>query len=167
MAPTTTATATTASTTTDRPTVESPAGPVRLTLKNGTTSGHVDGAWWPRSTNLEREIPGMLAALADRIHVVDRVSYDLAAWDPATRRLSVGNRAVRLDGFRGRRPSDTVNIVGVDRAVVTLLVVPPATEADEAAAILSRTTATDSRKDTVAVLLGGAAEAPEQRRAAF
>ncbi|WP_255405049.1 DUF5994 family protein [Mycobacterium sp. E2479] len=30
-------------------------------------SEHIDGAWWPRSTSLADELPGLVASLSNRL----------------------------------------------------------------------------------------------------
>jgi hypothetical protein len=99
-----------ASTLTTDPT-HAPSGELRCSLKPANaTPGHVDGAWWPRTPDLVAEIPALLDRLADGWGAVDRVSYDLSAWSPAARRITVRGRRVRLDGFRGRRPADAIHL---------------------------------------------------------
>ena len=116
-----------------------PVPGVRLSLKPaGSTSGYVDGAWWPRSTDLASEVPALLAVLTDRMGRLERVSYDLAAWAPAGRRVTTGGVRIRLDGFRRRRPAHTVHVVSVDGDVVTLLVIPPAASPVDAEHALRR-----------------------------
>ncbi len=107
----------------------------RLSLKP-TTSGYVDGAWWPGSLDLATEIPALIGQLSDRWGTVDRVSYDLAAWAPTARRVVAGGTRIRLDGFRGRRPKDAVHVRGRGRAALTLLVIPPSTDPGAAEEIL-------------------------------
>ncbi len=97
---------------------------VRLRLKPAApATGHVDGAWWPRSRDLATELPLLLAAVAERLGRVESVSYHLGDWDPVGRRVDVDGHVVRLSGFRFQR-SDTVDVVG-RRQRITLLVVPP------------------------------------------
>lgn len=111
----------------------------RLSLRaDGGPTGDIDGAWWPHSDVLSDEVPGLLAVLTDRIGPVERLSYDLADWASADRRLSAGGRRVRLDGFRRRRPAGTVHAVGTRREVVTLFVIPPATPPEQGAEMLRR-----------------------------
>lgn len=125
----------------------------RLSLKSLTSiSGHVDGAWWPGSLDLAAEVSILAAQLADRWGAVDRVSYDLAAWLPAPRQVMTSDRRIRLDGFRGRRPTDVVHIGGGWRPVLTLLVIPPATESQVAGATLQRA-AQDGNQDSIDELL--------------
>lgn len=128
----------------------------RLSLKpTESTSGYVDGAWWPRSSDLVAQIPALVAELADRWGAVDRVSYDIEAWAPAARRVTAGGRQIRLDGFRGRRPSDAVHVMAAYRPVRTLLVVPPTTEPHRAAETLRRA-GTSGNQETIGDLLAQA-----------
>ena len=111
----------------------------RLSLKPlEKTSGYVDGAWWPGSLDLAAEIPSLVKQLSGRWGAVDRVSYDVAAWTPTARQITAGGRRIRLDGFRGRRPTDAVHVMGGGRPALTLLIIPPTAPAGEAAATLRR-----------------------------
>ncbi|MFS8102185.1 DUF5994 family protein [Lentzea alba] len=40
----------------------------------------VDGAWWPRSSDLAAELPPLIAALAGRLGRATRVTFNLTAW---------------------------------------------------------------------------------------
>ncbi|WP_123029214.1 DUF5994 family protein [Mycolicibacterium stellerae] len=104
----------------------------RLRLKpKAPTTGHVDGAWWPRSGDLSHELPDLLAVLSVRLGVVDRVMYNLAEWATVPRRLTTGGRAVRLDGYT-RQPANTLQVRGMNREQILLLVVPANTDPDDA-----------------------------------
>lgn len=106
---------------------EPPRHTLRLRLKpKAPTTGYVDGAWWPRSRDLSAELPALLAVLVVRLGHIARVTYNLAVWNPAARRLIVEGHAVRLEGFRSQ-PTDIVTVIGRDRQRLTLLVVPPDT----------------------------------------
>ena len=60
---------------------EGPENTPRLRLKpKAPTTGHVDGAWWPRSDDLATELPDLLAVLSVRLGAIDRVMYNLAEW---------------------------------------------------------------------------------------
>jgi hypothetical protein len=118
----------------------------RLSVKTGNrTSGYVDGAWWPGSLDLIAEIPALVAQLSRQWGPVDRVSYDLSAWPSTARSVQAGGRRVRLDGFRGRRPTDAVHVVGGGRPPLTLLVIPPTTDPGEAAEVLGRAGSTGNQ----------------------
>lgn len=111
-----------------------PPRPPRLMLKPEigpmvASSGHVDGAWWPRSRDLAGELPVLAKALAAWVGRVERVSYNLTIWAAVVRQIRVDGAPVRLAGYRLQDP-DTVDVLGHTHRV-TLLVVPP--EASEAA----------------------------------
>jgi hypothetical protein len=98
--------------------------PLRLTLKpTAPTTGHVDGGWWPRSRNLAAELPPLLAVLAHRLGPIERVSYQLADWEPTVRKIKIEGGVIRLGGFRSQR-AHTIDVIGA-RLRLTLLVVPP------------------------------------------
>jgi hypothetical protein len=113
----------------DAHTGDSPAPALRLRLKpNEPGTGYVDGAWWPRSRDLAVELPGLLAVIAIRLGAIDRVVYDLGAWQPAPRRMTVQRRPVHLDGYRSQ-PVNTLYLIGLHRNRMVLLVIPPETDA--------------------------------------
>jgi uncharacterized protein DUF5994 len=104
----------------------------RLRLKpKAPVSGHVDGAWWPRTDDLITELPDLLAVLSVRLGTIDRVLYNLAEWAQMPKRLTTGGRAVRLDGYR-LQPANTVQVMGLGRDKMLLLVVPPHTDPETA-----------------------------------
>jgi hypothetical protein len=104
----------------------------RLRLKpKAPVSGHVDGAWWPRTADLTPELPDLLAALSVRLGAIDRVLYNLAEWAQMPKRLTTGGRAIRLDGYR-LQPADTLQVFGLGREKILVTVVPPHTDPDDA-----------------------------------
>ena len=104
----------------------------RLRLKpKAPLSGYVDGAWWPRSDDLAAELPDLLAVLSVRLGRIDRVMYNVNEWAKASAKLATGGRAVRLDGYR-LQPINTVEVLGLNRNKIALLVVPPNADPDEA-----------------------------------
>ena len=105
-----------------------PENTPRLRLKpKAPVSGHVDGAWWPQTTDLTKELPDLLAVLSVRLGTIDRVLYNLAEWAEMPKRILVGSRAVRLDGYR-LQPANTVQVLGLGRERLLLLVIPPDTD---------------------------------------
>jgi hypothetical protein len=100
----------------------------RLRLKpKAPVTGRVDGAWWPHSDDLTSELPDLLAVLSVRLGSVERVMYDLSAWKKAPARFVTGGRSVRLDGF-SRQRANTLEVLGVGRERLLLMVVPPDTD---------------------------------------
>jgi hypothetical protein len=104
----------------------------RLRLKpKAPRSGYVDGAWWPRSDDLTAELPDLLAVLSVRLGRIDRVLYNFDEWAKAPAKLATGGRAVRLDGYR-LQPTNTIEVLGLNRDRIVLLVVPSRTDPDRA-----------------------------------
>jgi hypothetical protein len=100
----------------------------RLELKpaSRTATGHVDGAWWPRSRDLRAELPALLEVLAARLGRIERVNYPLADWTEPARRTVVAGALVHLSGYRSQ-PAGTLDVVTASGRT-TLLVVPPETD---------------------------------------
>jgi hypothetical protein len=129
-----------------------PENTPRLRLKpKAPVSGHVDGAWWPQTDDLTAELPDLLAVLSVRLGTIDRVMYNLAEWAQMPKRLVTGGRAVRLDGYR-LQPANTLQVLGLGREKILLLVVPPHTDPDVAHEAMM-TAAAPSDASTVADLL--------------
>lgn len=109
-----------------------PALTLRLTLKpQAPPTGFVDGVWWPRSRDLNTELPALLAALSGRLGPIHQVSYNLDTWDPAPRRLADGGQRVRLGGYRTMHPHG-VDVIGLNGSRLVLLALPPETDPDSA-----------------------------------
>ncbi|MHA7651800.1 DUF5994 family protein, partial [Mycobacterium sp. ML5] len=111
---------------------EPPAHTPRLRLKpKAPQSGYVDGAWWPHSDDLTAELPDLLSVLSVRLGPIGRVLYKLDDWATAPAKFETGGRTVRLDGYH-RQPVNTVEILGINRNKIVLLVVSPHAEPDQA-----------------------------------
>lgn len=131
-----------------------PENTPRLRLKpKAPTTGYVDGAWWPHSDDLAIELPDLLAVLSVRLGTIDRVIFNLAEWAKVPARLPTGGRMVRLDGYH-RQPVNTLEVLGVNRGKIVLLVVPPHTSPDLAHdTMMAAATASDA--STIEHLLTG------------
>jgi len=123
----------------------------RLRLKpDGPTTGVVDGGWWPASRDLAAELSDVIAAVAAQWGPVERVSYNLDVWQAVPRRIRTGGRVVRMGGFRSQAP-ELLKVIG-ERRMLTLLVVPPETDAEAAEHILA-TASRQGNTDDIAALL--------------
>ena len=122
-----------------QPVTTSPSGvEARVAFRQPVTSApHIDAAWWPRSRDLEAELPGLLDVLWTAARDVDRVSYPIQSWLPVPRRLNIAERRVRLGGFTHQDLSmiSLRDAWGVER--IDILVIPPDTEPDLAAAAMT------------------------------
>lgn len=97
---------------------------VRFALKpEGPVTGYVDGGWWPRSRNLEAELPALVDALRDRLGPIETVSYHLGDWDSPPRRVAVDGGIVRLGGYRLQH-AGSIDVIAHHHSA-TLVVVGP------------------------------------------
>jgi Family of unknown function (DUF5994) len=131
------------------------------------STGHVDGAWWPRSRDLAAELPVLAKALAAWLGRVERVSYNLAVWGDTVRRTQVDGVPVRLAGYRSQDP-DTVDVLGHSHRITLLVVPPEATEVAGHQAMVLAADPTDTGSPTqllVAAGVSAAAPIPEARAA--
>lgn len=127
----------------------------RLRLKpKAPRSGYVDGAWWPWSDDLTSELPDLLAVLSVRLGRIERVMYNLGEWATAPAKAMLGERVVRLDGYR-RQPINTLEVRGVNRERILLLVVPPNTDSDQAHATMMAAAAPNNDSSTEGLLTAG------------
>jgi hypothetical protein len=132
-----------------------PQQALRLRMKpTGSTTGHVDGAWWPRSRDLAAELPALIEALAARLGRIERVSYHLDDWEPAALRIRVAGHPVRLGGFRAQA-EHTVDVSAAMWRRVTVLVVPPETPSVVAEQLLSATAERDNTRTASELITGG------------
>lgn len=121
-------------TTTMERTATAPARPrrpriatLRMQLKPAHQAcGHVQGAWWPRSTLLIPELAPLLAALTSRFGPIDRVQYHGDDWGPVPQQVEHADGAIVLES--NGRPN-VVSVTGARFGTLTLLVVPPYTDA--------------------------------------
>ncbi|MFC3964462.1 DUF5994 family protein [Nocardia jiangsuensis] len=114
--------------------------------------GLVDGAWWPRTLDLVAELRALAPCLVERLGAVERVTYDLAAWQPAPKRMLLDGRSVRLDGYGYGPARGTLGVLGVDRRRVLLLVIPVDAAPAIAGSLLSTAGAPPGREYTGAEL---------------
>jgi hypothetical protein len=115
----------------------------RLRLKRkAPMTGYVDGAWWPRSDDLTTELPDLLSELSVRLGAAARVTYNLDEWAKAPRKVPIGGRIIRLDGYH-RQPPNTLGVLDAYGNKIVLLVVPVRTEPDRAYTIMTSAAVTD------------------------
>ncbi|MEV5714569.1 DUF5994 family protein [Amycolatopsis mediterranei] len=124
----------------------------RLRLKpEAPATGHVDGAWWPRTHDLSAELPALLAVVAVRLGRIDRVAYHLGEWPASRHRITFDTGVVRLEGFRSQH-AGTLTVIGWNRHRLTLLVVPPETGPDVAEHALATAADRDNTDDSAQLL---------------
>jgi hypothetical protein len=130
-------------------------------------SGFIDAAWWPRSRDLTTELPLLLDVLWTAARDINRITYNVGAWDPAPRRMHIEGRTVRLGGFTTSDPL-TVRLSdawGAER--IDILVIAPNTDVALARHILLLASEADSldRAGEILTRAGIAADAGPARQA--
>jgi Family of unknown function (DUF5994) len=97
----------------------------RLQLKPyRALSEHLDGAWWPRSTNLVDELPDLVASVVDRLGRVVMVGYRRNGWDETPPLVEIAGQTVELLGFASDEPASVI-LIGEDGRHLTLHVIRP------------------------------------------
>lgn len=118
-------------------------------------ANRMDGAWWPRCSDLIQELPPVLQAVSQRIGRIRGVLLNQGEWLPAPVDWTpVGNHRVRI-GWYGNQDAHMVVLIGDSAKRVDLLVIPPESERSCAAAAM-----------TIASAMGNVLSAPEALLAA-
>ncbi|MER6180964.1 DUF5994 family protein [Streptomyces sp. NPDC001652] len=86
-------------------------------------TGTFDGAWWPRTRDVESELPGLLAVLTARLGPLARVGLGASDWDGSPGHLFVDRRMIRVDW--SAVGGDTMTVTRGDQDRFLLLVIPP------------------------------------------
>jgi hypothetical protein len=131
---------------------------LRLRLKPAHHAcGFVQGAWWPRSTLLTAELPPLLAAISSRFGTIDRVQYRESDWSPTPQHVKHPGADIALDSSHDS--PNVISVSGHQFGKLTLLVVPPYTEATHAYnVVMTAASALDS--STPDQLLGNRTQGP-------
>ncbi|WP_405999556.1 DUF5994 family protein [Streptomyces sp. NBC_00829] len=119
-------------------TIDQPLVPGVAVLRMETTSsraGLFDGAWWPRSRDIETQLPVLIAALTARLGPVARVGLDASAWDRVPGHLVIDERMVRIDW--SAVDDGTMIISRGPQDHFSFLVVPPQAEPSAARAAMT------------------------------
>jgi hypothetical protein len=111
---------------------------VRLALTDTFPRGSIDGAWWPHSADLGREIGPLVTALTDSYASrVTHIAYDIATWLPARHRMPQHPGYINMGWFVMGDPHQ-VTLTLEDGTRVVLLVVPPELPTEQAEWALRR-----------------------------
>ncbi len=111
--------------------------PLRIQLRDSTSTGHVDGVWWPQSRDLQIEAADLVDHFPDQVGYIERILFSRPDWDrPVVKgrgvsRIQAGRGPVRVGSF----PSDDTQLMIVLMASgrrVSLKVIGSATDPIEA-----------------------------------
>ncbi|WP_235968280.1 DUF5994 family protein [Streptomyces mesophilus] len=112
--------------------------PVRLSLKPpGPPSGLLDGAWWPRSRELTRELPSLTDLLDPRWGLITRVTVNPTHWPDAPRKVPVNGHVVKVGWFQDGQDVHQLLLLSYRVQRWDLLIIPPETGAAAAARLMA------------------------------
>lgn len=120
-----------------------PIPPPRLVLKPAhAAQGLLDGAWWPRSRDLTRELPALIGTLDRCWARVTRVAVHPSLWPVIPRRVPASGHVVHVGWFT-EQDANKLLLLSYTTGRLDLLVIPP--ECDLAAATRLMAAAADPR----------------------
>ncbi|WP_353943307.1 DUF5994 family protein [Streptomyces sp. HUAS MG91] len=111
---------------------------LRLSLKPpGPRSGLLDGAWWPRSRDLARELPALADLLDPLWGRITRVAVNPTHWPVVPRKVSVNGHVVKVGWFRQEQDPNQLLLLSYHVGRWDLLIIPPETGAAAAARLMA------------------------------
>lgn len=117
----------------------SPSGhpPVRLSLKpSGPQTGLLDGAWWPRSRDLARELPALTERLEPLWGRITRITVNPTHWSAVPRAIPANGRVIKVGWFTEEQDPHQLLLLSYRVGRWDLLIVPPETGAAAAARLM-------------------------------
>jgi hypothetical protein len=116
---------------------------VRLALKpEGASAGLLDGAWWPHSRNLLRELPALTDVLDPLWGRITRIAVNPTHWPVIPRKVPVNGHVVKTGRFKAKRHQHHLQLRSYRIGCWDLLVIPPQTTATAAARLMAAATDT-------------------------
>ena len=117
----------------------------------GPRGSVLDGAWWPRSRQIESELPALVSALTRHIGPITRVGLDATAWKDLPTRLVVDDQVVRIDSYPVG--DDTILVTRGERDLFSLLVIPPDLDPEAARAAIAQAVRLDNVSEARQILI--------------
>ncbi|MFF4290351.1 DUF5994 family protein [Streptomyces sp. NPDC001633] len=115
-----------------------PSSPARLSFTPaGSPPGLLDGAWWPRSRDLSREIPALTDVLDARWGRITHVTVNPTHWPVVPRKVPVTGHTVHVGWFAEEQDPNKLILHSYTAGRWDLLVIPPETGAAAAARLMS------------------------------
>ncbi|WP_424887417.1 DUF5994 family protein [Streptomyces sp. XH2] len=114
--------------------------PARLSLTPGTAPGLLDGAWWPRSRDLTRELPALAERLDHSWARVSRVTVNPAFWPVIPRKVPVTGHTVHVGWFGNEQDPHKLLLLSRTADRLDLLIIPPETGPAAAARLMTAAT---------------------------
>ncbi|MFH8557061.1 DUF5994 family protein [Streptomyces celluloflavus] len=114
------------------------SSPARLSFAPaGSPPGLLDGAWWPRSRDLFRELPALIAVLDVRWGRITHVTVNPTYWPVVPRKVPVAGHTVHVGWFAAEQDPNKLILLSYTMGRWDLLVIPPETDPTAAARLMS------------------------------
>ncbi|WP_369273929.1 DUF5994 family protein [Streptomyces sp. R11] len=111
---------------------------LRLSLApTGPAPALLDGAWWPRSRDLESELPALTAVLDPLWGRITRVTVNPVHWPVVPRKVPVAGHVVKVGWFLAEQDPHELLLLSYRTGRWNLLVVPPQTTPVSAAWLMA------------------------------
>ncbi|MFI8193901.1 DUF5994 family protein [Streptomyces sp. NPDC085946] len=122
----------------------------------GSAPALLDGAWWPRSRDLDAELPALAAVLDPLWGRITRITVNPGQWPVIPRKVPLTGHVVKVGWFRAEQDPHELLLLSYHVGRWNLLVVPPQTPPAEAAWLMAA--ASDpTRTSTASTLMEEAA----------
>lgn len=103
----------------------------------GHPRGLLDGAWWPRSRDLLRELPDLTDVLDPHWGRITRIAVNPAHWPVIPRKVPVHGHVVKVGWFTPELDPHKVLLLSYSVGRWDLLVIPPETRPAAAARLMA------------------------------
>ncbi len=135
-----------------------PSRPRLALAPAGSVPALLDGAWWPRSSDLHAELPALAAVLDPLWGWITRITVNPARWPVVPRKVTVAGHVVKVGWFRAEQDPYELLLLSYRVGRWNLLVVPPGTDPVRAAWLMAA--ASDPRRSDSASRLTADAPRP-------
>ncbi|MFF9806378.1 DUF5994 family protein [Streptomyces coeruleorubidus] len=126
----------------------------RLVLKtDGTFRGLLDGAWWPRSRDLLRELPALTDVLDPLWGRITRIAVNPKHWPVIPRKVPVDGHIVKVGWFTPEIDPHKLLLLSYGTRRWDLLVIPPEAGAESAARLMAAASDCDGPLLTASALI--------------
>lgn len=130
------------------------APPARLVLKADAGSrGLLDGAWWPRSHDLLRELPALTDALDPLWGRITHVAVNPEHWPVIPHKVPVSGHVVKVGWFTPEIDPHKLLLLSYGTGRWDLLVIPPETDPEAAARLMTAASECDGPPLTASALI--------------
>ncbi|MEU8793179.1 DUF5994 family protein [Streptomyces sp. NPDC048643] len=121
------------------PTTRLALKPVSPSPSAGPTG--LDGAWWPRTRDLARELTALADVLDPLWGRITRIAVNPLQWPIIPRRIVVNGHVVKVDWFTSPFEQHKILLLSYTAGRWDLLVIPPETDAAAADRLMTAATA--------------------------